>query len=117
VATPRRAGRGSVTAELALALPVVVLALSVLIGVGRVVAAELQCIDAARAGARWAARGESGGAIAEVARQFGPQGAQVVVSGGGRTVEVVVSATVRLPGTGWPTLRVSGHAVGEVEQP
>ena len=46
---------GSVTAELALALPSVVLLLAVVLAAGDVVAGQIRCVDAARAGARAAA--------------------------------------------------------------
>lgn len=105
------------TAETALALPAVVLVLAVILGVGHLVTAQVQCVDAARAGARQAARGESAGTVTQVARAFGPQGARVTVTREGRTVAVEVAAIVRLPGTGWPVLPVRGRAVGEVEQP
>jgi len=106
-----------VTAETALVLPAVVLVLALVLGVGKVVSVQLQCIDAARAAARQAARGESGEIVGAVARRFGPGGARVSVSRGNGTVDVEVSATVHLPGPGWPVAQVRGHAVAQVEQP
>ena len=58
---PGRGDGGSVTAEAALALPAVVLVLATVVGVGRVVTAQIQCVDGARAAARLAARGEPAG--------------------------------------------------------
>lgn len=112
-----RRDRGSVTAELALGLPSVVLVLAVVLAVGRVVAAQVQCIDAARAGARQAARGEPMDRIGTVARGFGPDGARVVVSRRGGDVDVEVSAPVRMPGTGWSVASVRSRATGPLEQP
>ncbi len=48
-------------AEFAVALPAVVLVLALLLGAARVALAQVGCVDAARAGARAAARGEGGG--------------------------------------------------------
>ncbi|HET9654029.1 MAG TPA: TadE family type IV pilus minor pilin [Kineosporiaceae bacterium] len=112
-----RRDRGSVTAELALGLPSVVLVLAVVLAVGRVAVAQVQCIDAARAGARQAARGESLDRIGAVARGFGPDGARVVVSGHGGDIDVEVSAPVQMPGTGWSVVTVRARATGPVEQP
>ncbi|MDP9241529.1 MAG: pilus assembly protein, partial [Actinomycetota bacterium] len=54
----RRSDGGSVTAELATALPVLVFLLAVALGAVGAVTAQLRCVDAAREGARAAARGE-----------------------------------------------------------
>lgn len=84
------------TAELALTLPAVVLVLSALLGAGQVIGAQLRCVDAARAGARLAARGEPIALVAVVGRRLAPDGGQVQVSTGGGVVTVGVSARVRL---------------------
>jgi hypothetical protein len=112
-----RPERGSVSAELAVALPSVVVVLALVLTVGRVASVQVQCIDAARVGARQAARGESDGTAVDAARRFGPSGARVALSRNGSGVEVEVSAAVRMPGTGWPAITVRGHAAGPVEQP
>ncbi len=116
-ARPRRGQHGSVTAELALALPAVVLILAVVLVTGQVAGAQLRCIDAARAAARQAARGESGGVVFATARAAGPRGAWIRVLRGGATVTVSVDATVRLPMPGVPGVAVHGQAVADVEQP
>ena len=50
-----------VTAETAVVLPVLLLVLAGAVAAVVVVGAQLRCVDAAREGARAAARGESGG--------------------------------------------------------
>lgn len=106
---------GTVTAELALALPAVTLCLAALLGAGQVVLARLQCVDAARAAARVAARGEPSGQVAAVARRLGPSGAEVRVSGGTDRVVVLVSAPVRVVLPGAPAVRVDATAQADVE--
>ena len=99
---PRPAGRagdeGFVTAETAVALPVLVLLTGVLVWGVLVGAAQLRCVDAAREGARAAARGDPQGRVLDAARNAGPRDATVSVSEGGDTVSVRVSATTRAPG-------------------
>jgi hypothetical protein len=112
-----RRDRGTVTAELALAFPAVVLALLLAVGVGQVVIAEVRCTDAARVGARESARGETDAVVVRQALRAGPPGAQVGVASGGGSVAVEVTAVVRLPLPGSPGVTVHGHAVGPVEQP
>jgi len=113
----RRIGdRGTVTAETALALPAVVLALALVLGVAEVSAAQVRCVDAARAAARRAARGDSAGAVTAVAHAVGPSGAAVGISGSASSVTVTVSADVRLPLPGRPSLRVRSSATADVEE-
>jgi hypothetical protein len=112
-----RPERGSVTAELALSLPTAVLALVLVLAVGRVAAAQVQCVDAARAGAREAARGETTGTVTADAGRLAPSGATVAVIRNGSSVGVEVSASVGLPLPGSPRVRVHSRAVGPMEQP
>lgn len=111
--------RGSVTAELAVVLPAVVLV--ALLGVWSVGAAavHVRCLDAARSGARALARGESPAAVIAVARDAAPAGASVragPVEGG--LVAVEVEAWVGMPGL-WegpgPGVTVGGRAVAQPE--
>ncbi len=109
-----RSESGMVTAELALALPalvVVVLALSWLIGLGVTQGVVAQ---AAREGARAAARGDSMAEIRDAARHVAPEAA-VSVRRSGRVVRVTASVSrtpptrflaplareVRASATGW----------------
>ncbi|MBT3163499.1 pilus assembly protein [Streptomyces sp. Vc74B-19] len=88
----RRGDRGFVTAESALVLPVLVLFVTALVWGLLVVAAQIQCVDAARAGARAAARQDPPDAVAEVAREAAPAGARVTVSRDAEHVRVTVVA-------------------------
>lgn len=105
-----------VTAEIAVALPALVLALT--LGVSAVVAVtdQLRCVDAARTGARLLARGEDAGRVrAEVARQA-PDGAAIAmgVGSGSVTVEVVGEPPRLLRAVGVGTRpRGVAHAVPE----
>jgi hypothetical protein len=113
----RRAGdsTGSVTAELALALPAVILVLGALLGTGQVVAAQLRCVDAARAAARLAARGEPVGPVTAAGQRLAPGGGRVEVAIGAETVTVTVTARVRL-GFG-ADVPVGGRAAAARELP
>jgi hypothetical protein len=86
-----------VTAELAVAIPVVVLVfLACLAGVSAAVD-QVRCVDAARLGSRAAARGDSPARVHELARRGAPDGAVVTVSlRGGEAV-----VTVRAQAGGW----------------
>lgn len=115
----RERDRGSVTAELALALPAVVGLLAAVLLLCAAGVSQLRCADAARAGARAAALGEDAGVVTAVARRL---------AGPGATVQVVesdpwVTVTVRRPLTGGPLtgagptagLAAEGRAVARVE--
>lgn len=112
----RTGSSGSVTAELALTLPAVVLVLSALLGAGEVIGAQLRCADAARAGARLAARGEPADVIGAAGRRLAPDGSQVRVATGGPFVSVAVSAQVRLA-FGVVDVPVAASATADREQP
>ncbi|MFE9628606.1 TadE family type IV pilus minor pilin [Streptomyces sp. NPDC006527] len=88
----RGADRGFVTAESAVVLPVLVAFAMALVWGLLVMAAQIQCVDAARTGARAAARQDSADAVAEVTRATAPRGARVTVSREGAQVRVVVVA-------------------------
>jgi hypothetical protein len=116
----RRADRGYVTAELAVAFPVVVLLmLAGLTGITAVLTT-LRCVDAAREAARVAARGEpgeAGGAGAGMAagQRAAPDGAVVSVRVEGDSVRAVVRARVRPLVPLLPAFSVEGSAVAAVE--
>ncbi len=84
--------RGLVTAESALVLPVLVLFVAALVWGLMVVAAQIQCVDAARAGARAAARQDPPDAVVEVTREAAPAGARVTVGRDAEQVRVTVVA-------------------------
>ena len=110
--------RGSVTAETAVLLPVLLVVLAAVLGVLACVAAQLRCVDAARGAARAAARGDDSAAVRTTGQRLAPEGARVVVTTSGDTVEVSVSAEVRPFGRALgllPPVAVSGRAVAATE--
>ena len=96
---PRRRGEaGAVTAEAAMALPVLVLfalALAWLVALG---ATEVRALDAARETARAVARGEDRSASIGLGERVGTSGSRIVVRDEGETISVTVVAPVRGPG-------------------
>ncbi|MET7733724.1 TadE family type IV pilus minor pilin [Streptomyces sp. NPDC005402] len=88
----RAADQGFVTAESAMVLPVLVMFAMALVWGLLVVAAQIQCVDAARAGARAAAREDPDEAVVRVARDTAPRDAEVTVAREGDRVRVVVVA-------------------------
>lgn len=97
-----------VTAETALVFPVVAFLLALVLGVFRYGVDQVRCVDAARAGARAAARGDTPAAVRSVALRGAPTGAEVVISAAAGTIVVRVQAPVpppmRLLGTVPPPL-------------
>lgn len=81
-----------VTAEIAVALPALVLVLTLGLSAVAVVTDHLRCVDAARVGARMLARGDDAARVrSEVARQA-PEGAAIALSVGADEISVDVSA-------------------------
>ena len=116
--SPWPRARGSVTAETAVLLPVLLVVLAAAIGVLACVAAQLRCVDAARGAARAAARGDDPSVVRSTGQRLAPPGARVVQSAAGDTVEIVVTAQVRPFGAALgllPAVAVSGRAVAAVE--
>lgn len=114
----RTPDRGSVTAETAVLLPVLLVVLAAAVWVLASLAAQLRCVDAARAGARDAARGETEEVVRATAQRLAPPGAVVVADPEGDTVEVRVTAQVRPFGAVLrvlPAVTVSGRATAAVE--
>jgi hypothetical protein len=110
--TPAR-DRGFVAAETAVVLPALVLFAMALVWALLAASAQIQCVDAARAGARAAARQEPPGVVREVARQAAPDGARVTVSRQGDLVHVLVVA--RPPGPDALPLELRHEAVALAE--
>ncbi|GIH12412.1 TadE family type IV pilus minor pilin [Rugosimonospora africana] len=104
--------RGSATAELAVALPALVLLLLFALGAVDAVLARMQCVDAARDAALEAARGGDGTATG---RARAPHGAVVSVTDDGQTVRVRIRLDVRPLGAHLPGVTVSADAVADVE--
>jgi Flp pilus assembly protein TadG len=101
-----------VTAETAVVLPVLLLVLAGAVSAVVVVGAQLRCVDAAREGARAAARGESDALVARMVADAAPDGAVTELGGDGETVRVTVSATVSALGPLPWQVEVSATAVG-----
>jgi len=81
-----------VTAEVAVALPALVLVLTLALGAVTAMTDQLRCVDAARTGARLLARGE---AVDEVRRQVAdqaPADARIALDIGAESVRVEVDA-------------------------
>ncbi|GAC1327232.1 MAG: hypothetical protein NVSMB13_13310 [Mycobacteriales bacterium] len=116
-----RTGRGqtgSVTAETAVVLPALVLLLCGCLWAIGCVSAQLRCVDAAREGARAAARGESAAQVSAVTLAAAPAGAVVSVVRQGARVRVAVSAAVRPLGglaSRLPPITVAASAGAAVE--
>lgn len=114
----RSRDRGMVTAELAAALPALVLVAVLCVWAVGAVATHVRCLDAARAAARELARGEQPEVVRAVATERAPPGAQVeFAERADGLVSVRVVARVGLPG-GWgggPGVQVGGDAVAAVE--
>lgn len=110
--------RGTVTAETAVALPVLVAAAGVALELVLLGTTQLRSVDAAREAARAAARGEPTAVVRRVAREAAPAGARVEVRPGGGTVTVEVAATVAPLGPlarRLATVTVRARAVAAVE--
>lgn len=104
-----------VTAEAAVVLPVLLLVLAGAVAAVTVVGAQLRCVDAAREGARAAARGEDVAAARSLAAEAAPAGAQIAISVAEEQVHVVVSARISPLGPVPLHVTVSAEAVALVE--
>ncbi|WP_206329425.1 TadE family type IV pilus minor pilin [Streptomyces telluris] len=103
---------GYVTAEAAMALPALVLFGAALIWGLTAAGAQIQCVDAARAGARAAARSDPVGVAVASARSAAPPGSRIAVMREGDLVRVRVEARAAGP----LALRLGGEAVALAEE-
>ena len=112
----RRAEHGTATAELAVALPTLLLVLAVALAAVDLGLAQVRCVDAARLGARLLARGEAVGSALAAARAAAPDGAAISATTSGSRVTVVVTghvpASLRAVGA-LPAPRASAQALVE----
>lgn len=106
-----RRDHGMATAELAVALPAVVLVIVAGMSAVSVLTAQLRCVDAAREAVRAAARSESGTVVQSLAARAAPAGATVAITGNESEVTVTVSAESRSAGGLVPAFRVAAVAV------
>lgn len=105
---------GFATAEAAVAMPALLAVLALALGVIVSVGGQLKCVDAARAGARVAARGDSDAAVRTAAFALAPRGAQVTIRHHGGLVEVEVRARI-LSTKFLPAVPVQARAAAEEE--
>ncbi len=96
-----RADAGMVTAELALALPTLIVVAAFAAFAVLVATARIRCIDTAAAVARMVARGEATGVVLARERALGPN-SRVVVRRDGGLVRVEVGTRVPLLATSLP---------------
>ncbi|WP_346621452.1 TadE family type IV pilus minor pilin [Blastococcus montanus] len=104
-----------VTAETAVVLPVLLLVLAAAVAAVTVVGAQLRCVDAAREGARAAARGEETATVTGWAGRVAPDGARTTVTGAAGEVRVRVSAEVAPLGPVPWRVTVTAEAVAQRE--
>lgn len=109
---------GYATAETAVALPSLLVVLAMAVWVLSCVGAQLRCVDAARAAARSAARGDPLTAAAAAGRRLSPAGSVVRLQEQGAEVRVDVSVSLRPFGHAlrlFPPVRISAAATAERE--
>jgi hypothetical protein len=110
-----RSDRGSVTAELAVALPAVVVVIGAVLLVVAASTSQMRCADAARAGARAAAIGETDARVREIASHVAGDGTAVTVARSGPWVTVTTSRPVGRGPLAAVPLRADARATARVE--
>jgi Flp pilus assembly protein TadG len=105
--------RGTVTAEFATCLPVLVLLLAVALSAVSVAGQRVRMQDAAREAARAAARGDDATAR-RLAHQYAP-GATVSIDRSGGQVTVVAGGSMHLLARWLPSVTVTARAVAAIE--
>ncbi|MFD5785391.1 TadE family type IV pilus minor pilin [Streptomyces sp. NPDC087866] len=111
----RRDDRGAVTAEAAMVIPVLAVFALALLWALMAASAQIRCVDAARAGARAAARSEPAPQVREAALSAAPDGASVAVERAGALWRVRVTAPTPGPARLAVTLRADAAAAAEDE--
>ncbi len=115
-AAQRSSSRGSVTAETAAVLPALMVVLAAALWAIQAVTAQLQCVDAARAAVRAAARGEPSDEVRDLVRAATGQEAHVTISRDPEQTEIEISVDVRPPwGPVLPAVRVTASATAATE--
>jgi Flp pilus assembly protein TadG len=104
-----------VTAETAVVLPVLLLVLAGSVAAMIAVVAQLRCVDAAREGARSAARGDAAAEVTAVTARAAPTDAAIEIGGVADQVRVTVSVDVRPFGPLPISVRVSASAAAARE--
>jgi hypothetical protein len=114
----RRQESGAVTAETAVALPLLAIftiSMAWLVSMG---ITQVRALDAARETARAAARSEGSGSALALGRRVAPSGSRISLGHGDGTVVVKVSSPVNGPAGlfgHWATFRVEAEAVSAQE--
>jgi hypothetical protein len=117
---PVRSARGTVTAETAIALPVLVAVTLGLVWFIALAVTQVQVVDAARETARALARDESLATAVDLGRRVAPDHTRITVHEGPGEVRVRVVAEVRGPGGLFdflPGVEVDAEAVTAKEGP
>lgn len=112
--------QGLVTAEFAVVLPAVVLVLALSLGAMGLALDQIRCVDAARAGARAASRGDSYAAVTLVASRAAPPQSMVSMTASGDLVRVSVVSRPRVAGgllPGWLRAASTASASRESADP
>lgn len=107
---------GVVTVELAVLLPGVVMLMAAVLAAATVGVAQLRCVDAARTGARLAARDEARETVMAAIRSAAPSDARIALTVSSGLVRVGVFARVRLPLPGSPAMDVEATSVAWLEE-
>lgn len=108
---------GMVTAEFAVVLPAVVLVLALSLGALGLAWDQVRCVDAARAGARAASRGDSPGAVILVASRAAPSEALVSMGTSGDLVRVSVVSRPRVAASLLPSWLRASSTASAVREP
>jgi hypothetical protein len=106
---------GSVTAEFAIAMPALMVIISMLVAVSHILLAKSACMDAAYRGARMAARGEETSRIRSASLDVAPEHAVVLISSRDTRVVVVVKTWVYVGLPHLPAIHVQARAVADLE--
>jgi hypothetical protein len=104
-----------VTAETAVVLPVLLFVLAGAVAAVTVLGAQLRCVDAAREGARAAARGEDVATVRALVLRAAPDGVAVSVTRDGEDVRVGVSGRIAPLGAVPLDVEVSAEATARLE--
>ncbi len=116
VAQPVPGGQsGSVTAEVAVVLPALVVLIALLLGTAHVGTAQLRLDEAARAGAREAMRGESSTSVEQTVQRLAGTNATTRISAGSGWTTVEVRTRVTGPIVGLMDLQLQATASGREE--
>jgi len=116
-APPGTGEGGMVTAEFAVVLPAVVLVLALSLGAMGLALDQIRCVDAARAGARAASRGDSYAAVTQIARRAAPSQALVSMTTSGDLVLVSVVSAPRVAAGLLPGWLSAGSTASAAREP